>query len=173
MCSLTLEDKGTLDKCSKLSDSAITITEVRWRLSQWREGERQTEEEEERERGGGNRARKSWRLNHGSQTDLYIPTPTLIYIYIYGHRYAFAFTAPDLSHHHFFPLFPRFHLILNTNTLVWAQCVQTCKSHLHTCRLHKRAVVFTVFQISESCCFTPLSHHLIITIIQMHANIWM
>lgn len=30
------------------------------------------------------------------------------------------------------------------------KCVKTCKSHLHTCRLHKTAVVFTVFPISES-----------------------
>lgn len=98
--------------------------------------------------GGGNWARKSWRLNHGSQTDLYIPTSTL------GNMYAFAFTAPNLSHHHFFPLFPRFYLTLNkTNTLVWTQGVckpANTKSHLHTCRLHKRAVVFTIFQISES-----------------------
>lgn len=51
MCSLTLEVKGTIDKCSKLSDSAITITEVRWRLSQWR-GEGETDRKEGGERKG-------------------------------------------------------------------------------------------------------------------------
>ncbi len=114
----------------------------------------------EADRRGGGERKGRWQPSKKElktepwEPDGPLPTLIYIYIYIYGHGYAFAFTAPDLAHHHFFPLFPRFHLILNkTNILVWTQCVQTCNSHLHTCRLHKRTVVFTVFQISESWCF--------------------
>lgn len=58
ICCVAVEIKGTLIKWPlynlKLSDSAITAAEVRWRLSQWRgKGERETEQREEREKGGG------------------------------------------------------------------------------------------------------------------------
>lgn len=91
---------------------------------------------------------------------LYTHTHTYIYVCICTY-------SPHVSHHHFFFLFPLFYLTLKkTNTLVWTIGVckpANTKSHLHTYRLHKRAALFIIFQISESLLF---SH------IQMHANIY-
>ncbi len=161
MYSLTLEVKGTLDKCSKLSDSAITITEVRWRLSQWR-GER---ERDRQERGRWQPSKKELKTEPWEPDG---PLYTHTHTYIYGLMYAFAFTAPDLSHHHFFPVFPWFHLTLNkTNTLVWTQGVCKPASLIYThagstrgllCfRLANHVLFYSIITYTNACNYIDMN----------------
>lgn len=126
----------------KLSDSAITAAEVRWRLSQWRgEGERETEQREERERGRwqlSKRVRVEDRTMGARRTSIH--SHPLLYVWTHV---CICTYSPPISLNITFSLLPSilFNPHRDKQFGVDATCLQTGKwkvSHLNTYRLHKR-----------------------------------
>ncbi len=135
------------------SEVALESVERRKRERQTGKGEVATEQERV----------EDWTMG-ARRTSIY-PHP---HLYIYGLMYAFAFTAPDLSHHHFFPLFPRFHLTLNkTNTLVWTQGVCKPASLIYTragstrgllCfRLANHVLFYSIITYTNACNYIDMN----------------
>lgn len=116
---VTSEQSKTQWLCYYCSRSEVALESVERR----RRERDQTEGGERKREVATEQESKSRRQDHGSQTDLYTLTPTLVHMGTCMYLHLQPLISLTTLLFLFFPLF--YFTLIQTNTLVWKQCV--CK----------------------------------------------